>query len=315
MPRLPDLSPLRRPPAGPLAGPQPPATPAPVTRFAPSPTGHLHLGHVVNALYVWGVARAVGGRVQLRIEDHDRIRCRPAYEASLLDDLAWLGLEPDEGLTPLVRQSDTPEAYAGALSRLRAAAHVYTCACSRREIGGGPYDGRCRDRGLTDADSRALRVVLPDAIERFDDLALGPQAQRPASQCGDLLIRDRDGHWTYQFAVTVDDLRHGVSLVIRGEDLLDSTGRQLALARLLGRVEPPLFLHHPLIADAAGRKLSKSAGDTGIRELRAAGHAPAAVLGLAAASVGLVPRGTHLDATSLGALFTPAFRAAGADLE
>lgn len=285
-----DLSPLR-------------STPPPVTRFAPSPTGHLHLGHVVNAIHVWGIARAVGGRVQLRIEDHDRLRCRPAYEASILEDLAWLGLEADEGRHPLERQSDAPHAYADALARLRATAHVYTCACSRREIGGGPYDGRCRERGLTDADSRALRVALPDTVERFDDLALGPQAQRPADQCGDLLIRDRDGHWTYQFAVTVDDLRHGVTLVIRGADLLDSTGRQLALARLLGRAVPPRYLHHPLIVDAGGRKLSKSAGDTGIRDLRAAGRTPDEVLGLAAAAVGLVPPGTPLAPGALASLF------------
>ncbi len=287
MPRLPDLSPLR------------PPAPPPVTRFAPSPTGHLHLGHVVNAIYVWGIARAAGGRVQVRIEDHDRIRCRPAYEAGILEDLAWLGLEGG----PVTRQSDAPEAYTEALARLRGGAQVYTCTCSRREIGAGPYPGRCRDRGLTEADSLALRVRLPDTTEVFEDLALGPQTQRPAAQGGDLLIRDRDGHWTYQFAVTVDDLRHGVTLVIRGDDLLDSTGRQIALARLLGRLDPPRFLHHPLIVDEGGRKLSKSAGDTGIRELRAAGRTAADVLGMAAAAVGLVPAATRLSADALATLF------------
>src|SRR5215217_5354179 len=101
----------------------------PLTRFAPSPTGYLHLGHVVNAIYVWGIARALGGRVLLRIEDHDRIRSRPPFEAALLKDLAWLGFEPDSGLQPIVRQSDTPWVYEAALERLRASTHVYACDC------------------------------------------------------------------------------------------------------------------------------------------------------------------------------------------
>jgi glutamyl-tRNA synthetase/glutamyl-Q tRNA(Asp) synthetase len=124
-------------------------------------------------------------------------------------------------------------------------------------------------------------------VERFDDARLGPCEQTPAAQCGDLLLRDRLGQWTYQFAVVADDLRHGVDLVVRGEDLLESTGRQLLLARLLGRAAPPVFLHHPLIRKPGGEKLSKSSGDTGIRELRAAGVSPAAVLGRAAFLTGL----------------------------
>ncbi len=112
-----------------------------LTRYAPSPTGHLHLGHVVNAIYVWGLARAAGGRVLLRMEDHDRIRCRPEYEASILDDLAWLGFAPDEGLHPLVRQSDRNDVYRDALERLRRTHHVYACDCSRTRIAGEQYDG------------------------------------------------------------------------------------------------------------------------------------------------------------------------------
>ena len=116
-----------------------------------------------------------------------------------------------------------------------------------------------------------LRVRLEPSVEQFVDLRLGAQEQRPFEQCGDLLIRDRDGNWTYQFAATVDDFVQRVTLVIRGVDLLASTGRQIQLARLLGRAEPPQFLHHPLIMKTADQKLSKSDGDTGIRELRAAG--------------------------------------------
>jgi glutamyl-tRNA synthetase/glutamyl-Q tRNA(Asp) synthetase len=119
---------------------------------------------------------------------------------------------------------------------------------------------------------------MDKAVERFDDRRLGPQAQRPSAQCGDVLARDRDGNWTYQFAVAVDDWRQGVNLIVRGEDLLDSTGRQIQLARLLGRRDPPVFLHHPLIMKSETQKLSKSDGDTGIRDLRAKGWSASQVL-------------------------------------
>jgi glutamyl-Q tRNA(Asp) synthetase len=267
-----------------------------VTRFAPSPTGYLHLGHVANAIHVWGIARSVGARVLLRLEDHDRLRCRGIYEDAILEDLDWLGFNSDEGRHPPVRQSDRGDIYREALNRLRTSSHVYTCRCSRREVGSSRYPGRCRDRGLQPAESAALRVQLSDTAEIFDDMLLGPQTQRPADQCGDLLIRDRDGHWTYQFSVTVDDMVQGVNLVIRGADLLDSTGRQLALAWLLGRSVPPRFAHHPLIHTRSGEKLSKSDRATGIRELRAAGWSPARVIGAAAAAVGLSVTGTELEA-------------------
>ena len=260
----------------------------PWTRFAPSPTGYLHLGHVVNAIYVWGVARALGGRVLLRIEDHDRIRSRDVFEAAILDDLAWLGFEPDEGLQPLRRQSDMNARYEHALDRLRATGHVYRCDCSRKTIGSGRYSGRCRRRGVAETPGAGVRVQLDDDPERFDDLLLGHLQHVPAEQCGDLLLRDRDGHWTYQFAVTVDDLVDEVDLVIRGADLVSSTGRQIKLARLLGRTTPPVFLHHPLILRPGGEKLSKASRDAGVRELRRAGVAPEDVIGRAAAAVGLI---------------------------
>ena len=256
-----------------------------VTRFAPAPTGHLHIGHVVNALYVWETARREGGQVLLRIEDHDRQRSRPEYEASILEDLAWLGFTADG---PLVRQSDRGPIYDAALDRLRVQGLVYACECTRREIsaatGDGPelrYPGTCAAKALPEVPGRALRVRLAPSVERFDDLLQGPQEQRPSDQCGDLLARDRNGFWTYQFAVTVDDLEQGVNLVIRGMDLLASTGRQIQLARLLGRTEPPRFMHHPLVMKSPAQKVSKSEGDTGIREMRAAGMTPSDVLSLA----------------------------------
>jgi len=294
VPVLPDLAAL----ASAIGGP-------PVTRFAPSPTGYLHLGHVVNAIYVWGVARALGGRVLLRMEDHDRIRCRREYEVALIEDLAWLGFEPDDGLNPLLRQSDTPAVYQRALDGLRRTHHVYVCECSRKAIGAERYDNRCRVRELEDLGGRGLRVTVGPETESFVDALLGALVQAPAEQCGDLLVRDRDGQWTYQFAVTVDDFRQGINLVIRGTDLVPSTGRQLALARMLGRFTAPVFLHHPLIRDARGEKLSKSASDTSVRELRAAGVNAPEVIGSAAALAGLISERRALPASEVCTVFKP----------
>lgn len=275
------------------------------TRFAPSPTGYLHLGHVANAIYVWGLARRAGGRVRLRIEDHDRIRSRKAFEDAIVEDLDWLRFTPDIGWDPLVRQSDHTQVYEDALATLRTRHHVYACACSRKDIGGGErYPGTCRDRGLPQQPGFGLRVQIEPGTERFDDLLLGLVEQTPADQCGDLLIKDRDGHWTYQFAVTVDDMREEITWVIRGADLIASTGRQIRLARMLGRTDPPHFAHHPLIAGPGGEKLSKSLGDTGVRELRAAGASAAEVIGRAAFRVGLISTPRPIGADQVDQLFT-----------
>lgn len=266
---------------------------SPLTRFAPAPTGWLHLGHVRNAQYVWGLARALGGRVLLRIEDHDRERCRPEYEAGILDDLDWLDFRPDIFTTAEFRagacdgrQSDREPVYREAVEILRGRGLVYACDCTRREIQAassiaGPeprYAGRCRDRHLPLRDGFGWRVRMVRGVEIFDDAMMGRQEQDPSSDCGDMLIRDRLGNWTYQFAVTVDDWRQGINLVIRGEDLLASTGRQIRLARLLGRGQAAVFLHHPLLMKTGDQKLSKSDRDTGVRDLRHAGWTPAAVL-------------------------------------
>jgi glutamyl/glutaminyl-tRNA synthetase len=252
-----------------------------ITRFAPAPTGHLHLGHVVNALYVWGAARQAGGEVLLRIEDHDRQRSRPEYEASILEDLAWLGFVHDG---PIVRQRERDAIYRNALQSLIERGLVYGCTCARTDMPkGSAYPGTCREKGIALTGGVGWRVRLEPGAETFVDALKGPQRQDPSEQCGDLLVRDRLGNWTYQFAVTVDDDRQGVTDVIRGEDLLDSTGRQIRLARLLGRTTPPRFWHHPLVmkdgaSQGPSQKLSKSDGDTGIRDLRAAGMTAAAVL-------------------------------------
>jgi glutamyl-Q tRNA(Asp) synthetase len=248
-----------------------------LTRFAPAPTGWLHLGHVLNAEYVWGELGPPSleerRRVILRIEDHDRERCRPEFEAGILEDLAWLGYQPD---SPLVRQSDRHAIYSHAAQRLIDRGLVYACDCTRKMVD-SKYSGRCRERALVLTDAIGWRVRIDPGVETFDDLLLGPQAQDPSQQCGDVLIRDRLGNWTYQFAASVDDHDQGIDLVIRGEDLLASTGRQIRIARLLGRQTPATFLHHPLLMKSPGQKLSKSDGDTGIRALRARGWTPDAV--------------------------------------
>ncbi len=310
------------------ARPDPRVLPAaPVTRFAPAPTGLLHLGHLVNVLYTWGIARATGGRVILRIEDHDRQRSRPEYETALLDDLERLGVVPDEpaiaafraGPMPY-RQSDAGDLYEAALARLREQGLVYACACARAAFTtweaerGRPWrgigcPGGCRDLALPEDEGTALRVAVGAGSERWVDLLAGPMGEEPAAT-GDLPVRDRVGNWTYAWCVVVDDVRHGVDLVIRGRDLLDATPGQLRLARLLGREAPPMgreapprFLHHPLIRRVSGQKLSKAAGDTAVRSLLDAGRTPAELFGVAARLAGLQADATPIDPADLGAPF------------
>ena len=279
-----------------------------ITRYAPAPTGFLHLGHVVNAIYVWGIARARGGRVLLRIEDHDRTRSRREYERAIFEDLDWLGFAADE---PAVRQSERTPLYKEALERLRAQGLVYGCECSRSDIAAASqpglelrYPGTCRHKRLPERDGLGLRIRLAPSSECFDDLRHGPQEQRPSEESGDLLARDRDGNWTYQFAVTVDDYIQRITHVIRGDDLLSSTGRQIQLARLLGRDDPPLFLHHPLVMKSDTQKLSKADDDTSVRDLRAGGWTAADVIGRAAVRVGLVDRERPLSPEEAPALIS-----------
>ncbi len=284
------------------------------TRFAPAPTGQLHLGHAVNAVYVWSVAKAFGGSVLLRIEDHDTQRSRATFAAGILEDLDWLGLESDNaahGIADPVRQSERAQHYASALAALSRTSFVYACRCSRREIAAHGtsdselrYPGTCRDANVPLSETPARRLVLPDVAVEFDDLRHGPQQQVPASQCGDLLLRDRLAQWTYQFAVVVDDMAHGVDVIIRGDDLLPSTGRQVLLRRALDGSAPPLVLHHPLVRHPDGTKLSKSKGDTSIAALRAAGWTAQRVLGEAAWLGGLQATPTPLDVAQLPQLWS-----------
>ena len=283
------------------------------TRFAPAPTGRLHLGHLANAIYVWGLARSNGARVVLRIEDHDRQRCRPEYERALLDDLDRLGIAADEPSTEDLRsgdpsrfrQSDLGATYEAALAILEDRGLAYACDCTRstfaawREAHGAPFagpgcPGTCRSRDL---DRRAptfgIRVALGDGGESWADLLLGPNGAEVAAS-GDLLVRDRNGNWTYALCVVVDDIAHGVDLVVRGRDLVDATAGQIRLGRLLGRAAPPAFAHHQLVVRPDGSKLSKADGDTALGDLLDAGMRAEELFGEAAFRVGLLPAARSL---------------------
>jgi glutamyl/glutaminyl-tRNA synthetase len=287
---------------------------APTTRFAPAPTGALHLGHLVNALVVWGAARAASGRVVLRIEDHDRQRSRHESERDLLDDLDRLGLRPDEPTTDALRtgasryrQSDEPDAYEGALAGLARDGLVYACDCTRTTFAawearhGTAWDGPgcpggCRSRELGPKDVGTIpRIALPDTVERWVDVRLGRQEGRAVGLGGDPPARDRAGNWTYGFSVVVDDIRHGIDLVVRGEDILEATPQQLALARLLGRDRPATFLHHPLVRTRDGAKLSKADRSVPVRSLLDAGVARERLFGAAAWLAGLTPSADPID--------------------
>jgi glutamyl/glutaminyl-tRNA synthetase len=230
--------------------------------------------------------------VLLRIENHDRQRCRPEFDTALVEDLDWLGFRADVGPVRQ-RDRDALAAYDGALDRLQAEGLVYGCDCTRstfaawakangRGWSGPGCPGDCRRRSVA---GPVLRVALGDGSEAWSDLLAG-SCRGDVAPAGDLVIRDRNGNWTYGFCVVVDDARQTVDLVVRGRDLVDATAGQIRLGRFLGRETPPAFAHHPLITRSDGSKLSKSSGDTGVRELRAAGRSPAEVIEMAAAATG-----------------------------
>jgi glutamyl-Q tRNA(Asp) synthetase len=233
-------------------------------RFAPSPTGPLHLGSLVAALASWLDARAHGGRWLVRIEDIDPPREEPGAVRSQLGALAALGLQPDE---PPTLQSANACRYLAALDTLQAAGRAYRCACSRtaveeaaRRLGlaSNVYPGTCRDRNLTD-EATSVRVRVPPQVISFTDRACGPCWQHLEREVGDFVVRRADGLWAYQLAVVVDDAAQGITDVVRGADLLDNTPRQICLQQLLG-LPTPRYLHVPVARNAAGEKLSKQSG-------------------------------------------------------
>jgi glutamyl-Q tRNA(Asp) synthetase len=269
-------------------------------RFAPSPTGPLHLGSLVAALASWLDARAHHGEWLVRIEDIDHPRCVPGAAEDILHTLAALGLHPD---APPLWQSTRSAAYTSALDRLQEQGALYPCGCSRKEIAAAltqtrvrhqtlGYPGTCRT-GLHGKMLRAWRVRVPedgDDLVCFTDRWQGQFCQQLASEVGDFVLKRADGLWAYQLAVVVDDAEQGITHIVRGMDLLDSTPRQLYLQQLLG-LPSPQYLHVPLILDAAGEKLSKQTGAPALDSRR-----PCEVLQQAARHLGLEVSGTDLPA-------------------
>lgn len=256
-------------------------------RLAPTPSGRLHLGNVCAFAAAWLSARAAGGRLLLRIEDVDKVRADDAVEASLREDLTWLGLTWDAE-TP--RQSSRD--YAPVLAAL--APWTYYCDCTRGAIqdAGGFYSGRCRTRGLTEG---AVRFRLPDEPLAFVDRARGRHVT-DLRQMGDPVLRRRDGLYAYSLAVVADDLADGVTEIVRGEDLLDQSAVQICVWRALRATTLPTWLHTPLIVGTDGRKLSKSHGSAHIGDLRAAGWTVADVWQTVLPWLGLdAPWPRHID--------------------
>lgn len=275
------------------------ASPA-LTRFAPSPTGYLHLGHAYSALFAEAKARQSGGRFVLRIEDIDRGRCRPQFEDAILEDLDWLGLQWE---TPVWRQSEHMEDYARALGRLGAL--LYPCFCTRKEImaeirraahaphgpDGPVYPGTCRDmdakmraRLMSEGKPHALRLDMGAAMAAVPGLTWRDREQgiREAdpSPFGDVVLARKDTPTSYHLAVTVDDHAQGVSLVTRGRDLFDATHVHRVLQGLLG-LNTPEYHHHRLLSDSAGRRLAKRDQAQTLRALRQSGKSPEEVRALA----------------------------------
>jgi glutamyl-Q tRNA(Asp) synthetase len=276
-----------------------------VTRFAPSPTGFLHLGHAYAALRAYEAARAGGGRFLLRIEDIDTTRCRPQFEGAIFEDLRWLGIVWEE---PVRRQSEHFADYSAALTRLEAAGLVYPCFCTRKdiaaeiaragiapaaaEIGGeSAYPGTCRTlpeavrtHRMAEGDAYALRLDVAKARERYPGMLqfvehgrgpngeTGIQVARPELS-GDIVLARKELPTSYHLAVVVDDALQGVTLVTRGQDLFPATGIQRLLQALLD-LPVPAYAHHPLVLDAEGRKFSKRDRGVTLAGLREAGKTP-----------------------------------------
>ncbi len=273
------------------------------TRFAPSPTGPLHLGHAYSALLAHDMARAAGGRFLLRIDDLDRSRARDHWEAQIHDDLSWLGLTWDGAVR---RESDCSEEYRNALEKLRNAGLTYACACTRRDIADaaaapqegvpvfGPdgriYPGTCRDLHLPAGPDRAIRLnmaraaarALPAGFRETGPAHAGVQAlaaQDLTATIGDVVLARRDMAASYHLAVVLDDAATGVTHVIRGEDLFDATRIHVLLQRLLD-LPTPVYHHHGLIRDEDGKRLAKRDDARAIAKYRVEGATPADIRGM-----------------------------------
>ncbi len=299
---------------------RPPPGP-PRTRLAPSPTGALHLGNARTFLLTWLWARKTGATVLLRNEDIDSPRVKKGAAEHALADLRWLGIDWDEGpdvggpFAPYT-QTERVDRYEAALEKLRGLGLIYPCVCTRKEIeaaasaphgpddDGARYPGTCRDRFATAEDAKtasgrepAWRFKVSEGSVEFEDLFHGHQSFDVAKTVGDFVVSRAQGP-AYQLAVVVDDAAMGVSHVIRGDDLLSSTPRQLLLYKALV-LPAPQFLHVPLVVGRDGLRLAKRHGDTRIAFYRDAGVRPERLVGLLASWCGLIPRGEEVSARAL----------------
>lgn len=275
-------------------------------RFAPSPSGRMHLGNLFAALLAWLDVRSAGGVLVLRVEDLDPDRCTLDRARQVADDLAWLGLDWDEGgVEPDYCQSNRFDLYEDAYDKLEAMGLTYPCYCTRaerlavsaphRSDGTVVYSGRCanmtaEERWLFEAEGRhpAFRVRVPDEMWAIEDGNYGHYEENLLRDCGDFILRRSDGVWAYQLAVVVDDALMGVTHVVRGSDLLSSSPRQAWLHRMLG-FEPPRFFHTPLLLAEDGRRLSKRDGDLDMGALRQR-YTPEELTGVLAHWAGLQER-------------------------
>lgn len=292
-----------------------------VGRFAPSPSGRMHVGNVFAALMAWLGARSAGGRLVLRIEDLDPRASNPENSRLLIEDLRWLGLDWDEG--PYY-QHDRLEVYTEAIEALGGKGLTYPCFCTRAELhaasaphasdGTYIYPGTCRGLSPSEVAQRSLvrmpavRLRVPDASDAagtiaYDDLVCGPHKEALALECGDFLVRRSDGVIAYQLAVVVDDALMGVTQVVRGDDLLGSTARQIYVQRLLGFSQPE-YAHVPLVVASDGRRLSKRDRDLDLGAIRGRERGPERLIGQLAAGVGLAEKGETLSADELVERFT-----------
>ena len=284
-----------------------------IGRFAPSPSGRMHLGNVFSALLAWLSVRSCGGKLVLRIEDLDPDRCRPEYADTLKRDLQWLGLMWD---TEQIPQSKRSDAYRAEFEQLEKKGRIYPCYCSRGELhaasaphasdGTLVYAGTCRN--LTAAERAAktkapsFRVIVPDEEISFQDHVQGVFSQNLARDCGDFILRRADGVFAYQLAVVTDDAQAGVTQVVRGCDLLSSTPRQIWLQRELGFPQPEYY-HVPLLVAPDGRRLSKRERDLDMQALRSR-FAPEALIGLLAHACGLLDVPQSVSALELAGDFS-----------
>lgn len=289
-----------------------------LTRLAPSPTGALHLGNARTFLINWALARQSGWRVLMRIEDLDGPRIKAGASEHALQTLRWLGLDWDDG--PVYQSADTAP-YRAALEQLIDAGLAYPCRCTRSQILAASlsapnqgdhelrYPGTCRpkpgekvDRTLLDDPGVSWRFVAPDEPVPFHDAFAGPQSFHPQREVGDFLVATKDCQPSYQLAVVVDDARQGVTQVVRGDDLLSCTSRQLLLYRALGRGPEPAYTHVPLVLGEDGRRLAKRHGDTRVSHYRDLGVPPDRVIGQLAEWCGLA-RGMEISASAFADRF------------